>query len=77
MFLTSLLAVLFKNIDLTLFNQIIENKDYLIELAINGNDCIQIGYQGIEIKNILNKCVDYVLHDLNRNNKEELINLIK
>ena len=58
-------------------NQIIENEDYLIELAINGNDCIQLGYQGKEIHEALSKCVDYVLHDLNRNNKEELIHLIK
>lgn len=69
--------LLFKNIDLTLFNQIIENKDYLIELAINGNDCMQLGYQGKEIQESLSKCVDYVLHDLSRNNKEKLINLIK
>ena len=69
--------LLFKNIDLTLFNQIIENEDYLIELAINGNDCIELGYQGKVIQESLSKCVDYVLHDLSRNNKEELINLIK
>ena len=69
--------LLFKNIDLTLLNQIIENEDYLIELSINGNDCIQLGYQGKEIQESLSKCVDYVLHDLSRNNKEKLINLIK
>lgn len=69
--------LLFKNIDLTLLNQIIDNKDYLIELAINGNDCIELGYQGKEIQEALSKCVDYVMHDLNRNNKADLINLIK
>ena len=69
--------LLFKHIDLTLYNQIILNKDYLTNLAINGNDCIELGYQGKDIQIVLNKCIDYALHDLSRNNKEELIKLAK
>lgn len=68
---------LLNHLDLTLFNTIIENKDYLLELAINGKDCIELGYHGKDIQIVLNQCIDYVLHDLNRNNKEELIKLIQ
>lgn len=64
--------LLFKLIDLSLFKQILEHEDYLKELAITGQDCIEFGYQGKEIQLALNECIDYVLHDLNRNNKNLL-----
>ena len=69
--------LLIKNIDLTLFNSIVDTKNYLVKLAVNGNDCIELGYQGKEIQDILNQCIDYVLHDLSKNNKEELIEKLR
>lgn len=68
--------LLFKKMDLEIFNKIVNTQDYLIKLAINGKDCITLGYTGESIQIILNDCIEYVLHDLNRNNKKELIKRI-
>lgn len=45
-------------------------------LAINGSDCLAAGYQGKEIKEILNKCLYLVMDNPKLNTKEKLIEYI-
>lgn len=49
----------------------------LKDLAINGNDLIELGYQGKEIGNILNKLLEKVCVDDLNNTKEVLLTNIK
>lgn len=71
--------LMLKKADITLFNQIIK-KDYccsLKDLAIKGEDVVKLGYKGKEIGQVLNKALDYVLRNPDKNNREELINMLK
>lgn len=68
---------LFKQVDCTLLNHIVSNKDYLIQLAINGSDCIALGYTGKEIENALNQAKELVYQDLLKNNKDELLKVLR
>lgn len=45
-------------------------------LDINGNDLIELGYNGKQIGNILNRLLDMVMRDMVLNTKEELIKCI-
>ena len=55
-----------------------ENDFYSIgQLAINGNDCIELGLVGNKISQALKSCLILVIHDPSKNNKEELIKYIK
>ncbi|MDL2211690.1 HD domain-containing protein [Erysipelotrichaceae bacterium OttesenSCG-928-M19] len=47
------------------------------DLNINGNDLIELGYQGKEIGEILNNLLDNVIDDRLENDKEELVLFIK
>lgn len=67
----------FKQIDLTLFHQMIEEHDYLDKLAINGNDLITLGLEGKQIKEALHRCVELVLANPSLNQKEYLLSYIK
>ena len=69
--------LLINHLDITLFNKIVNNKDYLIKLDINGQDLLELGYKGKEIKDILNTCTEIVFHNMSYNNKNYLINYIK
>ena len=67
----------FKQIDLTLFHQMIEEHDYLDKLAINGNDLITLGLEGKQIKEALHRCAELVLASPSLNQKEYLLSYIK
>ena len=49
----------------------------LKDLAINGDDLIQLGFKGKEIHKALDYCLDQVLRDQSLNKKEKLIELAK
>ena len=49
----------------------------LKDLAINGDDLIQLGFKGREIHKALDYCLDKVLEDQSLNEKEKLIELAK
>ena len=49
----------------------------LKDLAINGDDLIQLGFKGREIGKVLDYCLDQVLRNQNLNEKEKLIGLVK
>lgn len=49
----------------------------LKDLVINGDDLIQLGFEGREIGHILDYCLDQVLINQSLNNKEKLIELVK
>ena len=49
----------------------------LKDLAINGDDLIQLGFKGREIYKTLDYCLDQVLIDQSLNEKEKLIELAK
>lgn len=49
----------------------------LKDLAINGDDLIQLGFKGREIYKTLDYCLDQVLIDQSLNEKEKLIELVK
>ena len=49
----------------------------LKDLAINGDDLIQLGFKGKEIHKALDYCLDQVLRDQSLNEKEKLIELVK
>ena len=65
-------CLLFNNCNLSLFNQLIESNDILDTLAINGQDLIELGYKGKDIKLKLDECKELVFHDISLNNKEIL-----
>lgn len=58
---------------------IFENEDCvtLKDLCVTGADVISLGIQGKEIGNILGKCLDIVLKEPEKNNKEFLLGVIK
>lgn len=62
---------------LDLLNQMIEEKDYLITLSIQGQDCLDLGYQGKQIHQILSYCTQLCLDDLSLNQKKVLLEIIK
>ena len=49
----------------------------LKDLVINGDDLIQLGFEGREIGRVLDYCLDQVLINQSLNNKEKLIELVK
>ena len=49
----------------------------LKDLAINGNTVKELGYQGKDIKDILQRCLDAVIENPENNSVEYLINMIK
>lgn len=54
------------------------NEPYqLSQLALNGDDLSQIGYEGKGIGNALKKCLDHVLEHPEDNAKEKLLNLLQ
>lgn len=61
------------------YQLIIETCDVysLKHLAINGNDLIELGYNGKQIGKILNELLDLVMRDRVKNIRAELIQIIK
>ncbi len=49
----------------------------LKDLAINGNTVKELGYQGKDIRDILQRCLDAVIENPENNSVEYLINMIK
>lgn len=49
----------------------------LKDLAVNGNDLIDLGYKGKEIGNLLNKLLDLVINEELDNKRDDLIDYIK
>lgn len=64
--------------ELSLIDEIKNNKEpvFLFDLAINGNDLLAIGKNGIEVGEILNKLLDIVHKDKSMNNKDNLLKAI-
>jgi len=60
------------------YHEIIDNNEcYSIkQLAINGNDLINLGYKGKQISTTLNNILDEIINDNLNNNKEEIITYI-
>lgn len=58
------------------YNEMINYPLSIKELAINGNDMINLGYNGHDVKNALNLALDEVLKDPKKNTKEKLISLL-
>lgn len=60
-------------------------RDYLMhkppvtlkDLALNGNDMIQIGFEGRDIGNVLRRLLDYVLENPEKNNKLDLLDYVQ
>lgn len=53
------------------------NEPYLLShLAINGNDLVEMGYKGAEIKEKLDFLLDYVMKNPNCNTKSKLLTLL-
>lgn len=56
------------------------NQNDLIDrqkLAVNGNDCQQLGLQGKAIRECLDQLIDAVLSEEVKNNREDLIKYIE
>lgn len=71
--------LLSKKSDMTMYNEIID-KGYccsLKDLSITGKDIINLGYSGKDIGILLEKALDFVLRNPNKNNKEDIINLLR
>ena len=64
--------------ELSLIDEIKNNKEpvFLSDLAINGNDLLAIGKNGVEVGEILNKLLDIVHKDKSMNNKDNLLKAI-
>ena len=55
-------------------NEVFGQKD----VAINGNDLIKLGFnQGKELGDMLKKCLEYIIENPDKNNKEDLIDYVK
>ena len=63
---------------LTLVKKILDNNEPIFrnDLAINGNDLLESGFKGSQIKIVLNYLMDMVLNYPEFNNKEKLKELI-
>ena len=71
--------LMLKKADTSLFENIIK-KGYccsLKELAIKGDDIISLGFKGKDIGVILNKALDYVLRNPDKNTKKELMDYLR
>lgn len=71
--------LMLKKADTSLFENII-NKGYccsLKELAIKGDDIISLGFKGKDIGMMLNKALDYVLRNPDKNTKRELADYLR
>lgn len=66
-----------KKMDLSLFEKITNEEDYLLDLAIKGSDCVELGFKGQQISGILKKCRELVYHDLHLNTREYLLEWLK
>ena len=51
-------------------------KELIKQLAINGNDLIELGYEDKKIGEMLNTLLNIVIDDNYLNNKESLLNVI-
>ena len=62
-----------------LYAEIKENKETfsIRDLAINGNDLIELGISGKKIGEILNHLLDVVMDDTTKNEKEKLLDIAK
>lgn len=58
------------------YNEMINYPLSIKELAINGNDILNLGYNGHDVKNALSLALDEVLKDPTKNTKEKLITLL-
>jgi len=63
----------------TAYNSIINTEICfsLKQLAINGNDLLKLGYNGVLIGKILNDCLNKVIEEILENNKNVLITYVK
>lgn len=67
----------YNQFDDTDLNEILEEKDYFIQLNINGKDCIELNIEPLQINTMLQKCLDYCLEDITRNENKTLKEYIK
>ena len=71
----------YENIDTALFyiNEIIKNNECfsLKQLCINGNDLINLGLSGSDIKKVLDTVLSLVIEDCLINDKSTIIKFIK
>lgn len=76
----SLTAGEIENLNITedILNDIINNKEAfsISDLAVNGNDIVNLGYKGREIGEILNYLIEAVIDEKAENTKEDLISYV-
>lgn len=70
-------SLLIQHLDTDLLDHMVSKHDFFTQLAVNGYDCQHLGISKNQIKTVLADCIDYVLHDLKRNQKDHLIHYIK
>lgn len=58
------------------YNEMLNYPLSIKELAINGNDVLNLGYNGHDVKNALNLALDEVLKDPTKNTKDKLMALL-
>ena len=63
--------------EINMYNSVKNDCCTLKSLALTGNDLISIGIKGKEIGEVLNKALDLVMKEPDKNNREVLLNIIK
>lgn len=63
--------------EVNIYNRVKNDCCTLKSLDLTGNDLMSIGIKGKEIGEVLNKALDLVMKDPNKNNREVLLNIIK
>ncbi len=63
--------------EINMYNSVKNDCCTLKSLALTGNDLISIGIKGKEIGEFLNKALDLVMKEPDKNNREVLLNIIK
>lgn len=63
--------------EVNIYNRVKNDCCTLKSLDLTGNDLMSIGIKGKEIGEVLNKALDLVMKEPNKNNREVLLNIIK
>lgn len=63
--------------EINMYNSVKNDCCTLKSLALTGNDLMSIGIKGKEIGEVLNKALDLVMKEPDKNNREVLLNIIK
>ena len=63
--------------EVNIYNRVKNDCCTLKSLDLTGNDLMSIGIKGKEIGEVLNKALDLVMKEPDKNNREVLLNIIK